>query len=67
MKKYKTKKQVMYDFKSGILPRIIKRYGKKDKIAIRCAWLEYVESLRVDDEISQQQADNWENPWKVKH
>jgi hypothetical protein len=63
MKKYQTKKQVTHNFKSRILPYIIKRFGKKDKIAIRCAWLDYVESLRADDEISEHQADNWENPW----
>ena len=50
--KFKTKQQVMLMFRRDVLPGLIKRYGLKDRTAIRTAYNDFTDGLFKSGEIS---------------
>lgn len=46
-------------FREDILPNL----DKTDKVAIRCAWNDYVDGLNKDRQITDYQARVWANPY----
>jgi hypothetical protein len=56
-----TKKEALQDFRESILPSVIKRYGKKDKVAISEAWCDYTDRLAKDGMITRHQDQTWTN------
>lgn len=52
-----TARDVKRAFREEILPSVIVRYGKGDKVAIRTAFNDYVDSLQKDGQISERTAD----------
>lgn len=58
-----TKREVLEQFKSDILPAIVDRYGKNDKPALCEAWNNYTDGLCKDGLITAQQYDTWANPF----
>lgn len=64
-KKYQmTKPQAIADFKENVAPVILARYGVRDRVAMRCGWNDYVDSLNKDGWISDYHAMTWTNPFK---
>jgi hypothetical protein len=57
-----TKREALEQFKSDILPEVIKKYGK-DKVAICEAWNEWTDYLCKDRQITPKQYNNWTNPF----
>ena len=58
-----TKKEAFLDFRTFIEPGIISYYGKVDRIALRLAWNNYVDSLHKCCQISNRQVNTWTNPY----
>jgi hypothetical protein len=58
-----TKREALQQFKSEILPEVIKKYGKNDKVAIREAWNNWTDYLCKDGQITAKQYNNWTNPF----
>ncbi len=58
-----TKADAVKDFNATIKPAVIARYGRKDKPAIREAWVVYVDGLERDGMITERQAMTWDNPF----
>ena len=63
LKRHITKDIALTEFKVFDYPHIIRRYGKSDKTAIRCAWNDYVDMLEKEGRISAWQAETWVNPY----
>jgi hypothetical protein len=63
MKTKMTKNQALQDFKENILPAVVSKYGKNDKVAICEAWNEYTDMLCKDGLISMKQYETWDNPF----
>lgn len=57
-----TKETAVAMFKEGVMPRVIRKSGKKDYPAMRQAWNDYVDTLQKEGYISEYQADTWQNP-----
>lgn len=53
------KTEVRQVFESEILPTL----NPTDKVAIRCAWNDYVDALQKDGQITERQAMTWTNPY----
>jgi hypothetical protein len=53
------KREAVENFKEGILPHI----PSNDKVAIRCAWNDYVDGLNKDGQVTDYQARTWSNPY----
>lgn len=58
-----TKEDVVRDFNAHVRPRIIERFGKNDKAALRTAWNDYTDMLCKDGKITEYQYENWTNPF----
>tara|TARA_R110000851_G_scaffold88615_2_gene193488 strand:- start:246 stop:437 length:192 start_codon:yes stop_codon:yes gene_type:complete len=59
-----TKKTALAIFKEELNIMIANgTFGKKDKIAFNEAWGVFIDSLCKDNKISQQQYNNWHNPF----
>lgn len=59
MSKYMTKKQTISLFLSEY------NGPHNDKTWKRCAWLDFVDAMCKDGQVSQSQYDNWSNPFKM--
>lgn len=57
------KKEVLKSFKENIIPAINERYGKKDVIAKREAWSNYIDSLQKNGYVTEKQVTKWINPF----
>ncbi len=62
-RKTMTKAEAVKDFNATIKPAVIARYGRKDRPAIREAWVMYVDGLERDGMITGRQAMTWDNPF----
>jgi len=60
-----TKKDAMSEFESGIVPMIVRRHGY-ERVAMRTAWNDYVDSLIRRNRLTPAQADLWVNPYDLK-
>jgi hypothetical protein len=61
-----TKAQAQNHFYKFILPGIIQaEQGVLDTPMRRQAWNEYVDQLRNDEQITEKQAETWNNPYDV--
>lgn len=58
-----TKKEALEEFKNDILPAVIKRYGKTDKVAITEEWNNYTDFLCKDRRITMKQYETWCHPF----
>ena len=58
-----TKLQATQLFKQEIVPLIIVKYGKDDKVAISEAWNIWTDYLCKDGEITSKQYDSWSSPF----
>lgn len=58
-----TKKEVLAQFKSSVLPAVISEYGDKDKPARDQAWNDYTDSLCKSGVITVKQYDSWSHPY----
>lgn len=54
------KSDVRRMFEERILPTL----DPTDKVAVRCAWNDYVDALQKDGLITERQAMTWTNPYK---
>ena len=61
-KKYITKDQAIAIFEESIKGSSI----KNDKVGLRCAWLDFVDSLCKDGQITENKFNNWSNPYYKK-
>lgn len=50
-------------FRRDTLPQVRKRYGTRDKVAVRTAWCDYVDTLHRERQITDKQAQAWDNPF----
>jgi hypothetical protein len=50
-------------FRENVKPDVERKYGKRDKVAVRTAWVEYIDQLRRENEITEKQAQEWDNPF----
>ncbi len=57
-----TKKEAVAIFNEEVKPQILKRYGPKDKVAMRCGWNDFTDSLCKDGLISDYAYANWVQP-----
>ena len=49
-----------------LFDRSIKRYiTPTDKVAIRCAWCDFVDALVKNGDITEARADRWGNPYSA--
>lgn len=58
-----TKKEALAEFRESVLPAVVKRYGKDDKIAIREEWSNWTDGLCKDRQITMKQYESWSNPF----
>lgn len=54
-----TKVEAIRDFKNKIAPRVIARYGRNDRPALREAWNDWTDALCKDGLITERQYDSW--------
>lgn len=57
------KSEAIKEFYRDILPEVYKAYGKRDKPAICEAWNNFTDALQKDDRITEEQYNNWSNPF----
>jgi hypothetical protein len=57
------KREALEYFRTYILPHVIDKYGKDDKIAIREEWSIFTDHLCKSREITLLQYENWSNPF----
>lgn len=58
-----TKRDAVAEFKSDVLPHVIARYGKDDRVAICEAWNDWTDSLCKDRRITARQYSTWTHPF----
>lgn len=58
-----TKAQALAEFRAHILPSVIARYGRSDRVAICEAWNNYTDALCKDGRIREYQYSTWSNPF----
>jgi len=63
MVKTMTKAMAVKSFKKEIRPGVIKRYGLKDKAAMRLAWGMYIDGLCRSELVTMKQYETWTNPF----
>jgi hypothetical protein len=58
-----TKVEAIKEFYTYVLPQVYQAYGKRDKPAIREAWNNFTDSLQREGKITEDQYNNWGNPF----
>jgi len=58
-----TKKQVLAMFRVDVLPHVIAKYGRDDRVAIREEWNNFTDMLCKDNDITANQYDSWTSPF----
>ena len=58
-----TKLEAIKEFYRDILPEVYKTYGKRDKPAISEAWNNFTDALQKEGRITEEQYNNWSNPF----
>jgi hypothetical protein len=61
-RRYLTKKEAVAIFNSEVKPSVIRRYGRKDKTALRTAWNDFTDMLHKNGMISDYAVQNWVHP-----
>ena len=58
-----TKAEVLKDFKQFILPSMLETFNENDLTFKRELWNNYTDQLRQDGIITENQYNNWSNPF----
>lgn len=58
-----TKKEALARFREEIMPHVLLRYGKRDRVALAEAWNNWTDSLVSEGVITRKQCDSWRNPF----
>jgi len=58
-----TKREVLAEFREHVLPLVVAKYGRHDRIAISEAWCDYTDALCKDRRITAYQDRTWVNPF----
>lgn len=57
-----TRAQALKRFRREVMPDVVARYGRDDKVACREAWNDWTDMLHKDGKITRRQYETWPGP-----
>lgn len=58
-----TKKEALARFREEVMPHVLLRYGKRDRVALAEEWNNWIDYLHSEGLVSSKQRDGWLNPF----